>query len=100
MGPGHNYRPETLQAAILNVKLQYLPKWTESRRRVAKKYCELLEGCGGVQLPKEREANSHVYHLYVIQADGRDALKEHLEKKEIGTGMHYPIPLHMQPCFQ
>jgi dTDP-4-amino-4,6-dideoxygalactose transaminase len=97
---GHNYRLEALQAAILNVKLRHLTQWTEMRRSHAKKYSELLEGCTQIQLPKEREAAKSVYHLFVVQADRRDDLREFLDKKEIGTGLHYPIPLHLQPCFQ
>jgi len=97
---GHNYRLEALQAAILNVKLKYLSKWTEARRANARKYCELLQDVPEVQLPRERDGAVSVYHLFVIQADQRDRLKDHLEKQGVSTGLHYPVPLHRQPCFQ
>ncbi len=96
---GHNYRLEALQAAILNVKLPHLAKWTDARRAHATVYSELLRDCKQIAMPREREGARSVYHLYVILAEDRDALKDYLEKKEIGTGLHYPVPLHLQPCF-
>ena len=97
---GHNYRLEALQGAILNVKLPYLARWTASRRSHANAYSKLLSDCSSIQLPKERTGAKGVYHLYVILANKRDGLKEHLERAEIGTGLHYPVPLHLQPCFK
>ena len=97
---GHNYRLEALQAAILNVKLKYLPEWTKLRRGNAAKYAELLGSCPGIELPKEHPSASAVYHLYVIQADDREKLREHLDTKGVSTGLHYPVPLHLQPAFK
>ncbi len=96
---GHNYRLEALQGAILGVKLPHLAKWTTARRAHAAHYCELLSNCKQISLPKERTGAKGVYHLFVILANDRDGLKEHLERAEIGTGLHYPVPLHRQPCF-
>jgi dTDP-4-amino-4,6-dideoxygalactose transaminase len=96
---GHNYRLEALQAAILNVKLKYIEAWTASRRRHAEEYNQMLHDCHQIQLPKEYSQAKSVYHLYVIQAADREGLREHLERATIGTGMHYPVPLHQQPCF-
>ncbi|MDP4198946.1 MAG: DegT/DnrJ/EryC1/StrS family aminotransferase [Bacteroidota bacterium] len=96
---GHNYRMEALQAAILNVKLQHLAQWTNLRRAHAARYSELLADCEPIQLPLEHPLSDPVYHLFVIQADRRDNLRDHLEANGIGAGLHYPVPLHMQPAF-
>jgi dTDP-4-amino-4,6-dideoxygalactose transaminase len=96
---GHNYRMEGIQGAILNVKLKYLADWTERRRRVAAKYCDLLKDVDGIRLPTEMKYAKHVYHLFVIQSDDRDILQEQLTNDGVSTGLHYPIPLHLQPCF-
>ncbi len=96
---GHNYRMEALQAAVLRIKLQYLEAWTQARERHAKKYCELLQDVAEIKLPSVRDGARHVYHLFVIEADRRDSLRNFLEQREISTGLHYPIPLHLQPCF-
>jgi len=105
---GHNYRLEGIQGAVLNVKLKHLEKWTNERRRAAKKYYECLKGIEQIIVPKEMEYSRHVYHLFVIQVksmgkkDGtskRDDLQKYLEENGISTGLHYPVPLHVQPCF-
>lgn len=95
----HNYRMEGIQGAVLGVKLKYLKKWTDDRRRVAKKYKELLKGVGDIILPREMEYAKHVYHLFVIQTARRNDLQKYLTEKGVGTGLHYPIPLHLQKCF-
>lgn len=97
---GHNYRMEALQGAILNVKLQHLEAWTSARQNNASIYDRLLSNIPNIVTPGVRSKASHVYHLYVIQADNRDALQQFLSEKEIATGLHYPIPLHLQPCFK
>jgi len=97
---GHNYRMEAIQGAVLGVKLKYLPQWTEQRRAVAAKYRQLLGNLEQVSLPKEMPYAKHVYHLFVIRARRRDDLKAFLEQKGIGTGLHYPIPLHLQKAFE
>lgn len=94
---GFNHRLDNLQAAILNVKLNYLDKWVEQRRKIAQFYNKLLNGL--VETPKENPHNKHAYHLYVIRAKNRDMLSEHLSKNNIGTVIHYPIPLHLQEAY-
>jgi len=98
---GYSSRLDNLQAAILRVKLRYLNKWNESRRKNAKKYNELLNNIGGITTPYEADYAKHVYHLYVIRVEkeGRDKLREELKSKGIATGIHYPIPLHLQPAY-
>lgn len=97
---GYSSRLDNLQAAILRVKLRYLNKWNENRRKNAKKYNELLNNVGGIITPYETEYAKHVYHLYVIRTEkGRDELREELKSKGIATGIHYPIPLHLQPAY-
>jgi len=104
---GHNYRMEGIQGAVLGVKLKYLDGWTNERRRVAKRYAELLADVDGIVVPKEMEYSKHVYHLFVIQVKGegenrskkRNQLMEFLKENEIFSGLHYPIPLHKQKCF-
>jgi len=97
---GHNYRMEAIQGAVLSVKLKYLPQWTERRRAVAAKYREMLQDVDQIVLPKEMPYAKHVYHLFVIRAQQRDDLRVFLEQKEVDTGLHYPIPLHLQKAFQ
>lgn len=96
--PGHNYRLEALQCGILSVKLQYLPQWTEGRRRVAAAYGELLKDLP-IETPKIRQGTEPVWHLYVIKAHDRDKLQNYLTEKGIGTGLHYPVPLHLQRAY-
>jgi dTDP-4-amino-4,6-dideoxygalactose transaminase len=95
---GVNNRLDEIQAAILRVKLKYLDEWNGERRRVAKLYDELLED-SEIVIPIEKEYAEHVYHLYVIRSEKRDALKEYLQKEEIQTQIHYPIPVHKQKAY-
>jgi dTDP-4-amino-4,6-dideoxygalactose transaminase len=97
---GHNYRMAAIQGAVLNSKLPYLDKWTEKRRTIAGLYNEGLKGIGDIQIPEERDDTYCVHHLYVIQTEIRDQLQAHLLKKGIGTGLHYPIPLHLQKAYK
>jgi len=97
---GHNYRMEGIQGAVLGVKLKHLNNWTTKRRETAKKYNECLKDVIEITLPVEMPYAKHVYHLYVIQTDRRDELQKFLNENEIATGMHYPIPLHLQKCFE
>lgn len=96
---GHNYRMEGIQAAILNVKLRYIEQWTTIRQERAALYHHLLKECPGLVLPKTVDNNQHVYHLFVILCKNRNTLKDFLEKKGIETGLHYPIPLHLQKAY-
>lgn len=96
---GHNYRLEGIQAAVLNVKLRYIDRWTEERRSHARLYRELLGDINGIITPEEMPYARHVYHLYVVRAKKRDGLQAFLKGKGIETGLHYPIPLHLQKAF-
>jgi dTDP-4-amino-4,6-dideoxygalactose transaminase len=96
---GINSRLDGLQAAILNVKLPYLSAWTEARRRVAANYGRLLSGVGEVVLPTTSKDNDHVYHLYVVRSERRDALKKQLSEAEISTVLNYPKALPFYPAY-
>jgi len=106
---GHNYRMEGIQGAVLEVKLKYIDKWTNQRRRVADRYRELLNNLEQIILPVEMQDHKHVYHLYVIKVnvgdrrknqEVRNNLQAYLQEQKISTGLHYPVPLHMQECFK
>lgn len=90
-----NTRLDTLQAAILAVKLGYLETWTRQRRANAALYRSLLDGQPGVSVPSESPRERAVYHTFVIQADRRDALRAFLAARAIGTSVHYPVPIHL-----
>lgn len=93
-----NHRLDNLQAAILRVKLHYLDEWIASRRNLAALYNKLLANAN-VLLPVEPPGYQHVYHLYVIRTQNRDALQYHLKERGIGTAIHYPNPVHLQPFY-
>lgn len=97
---GHNYRMEAIQGAVLGVKMKYLQQFTEKRRAIAQQYYQQLSGIEQLILPKEMPYAQHVYHLFVVQTVQRDALQQFLTEKGIGTGLHYPVPLHLQQCFK
>lgn len=97
---GINSRLDAVQAAVLNVKLRHLPGWTETRRARAAWYDRRLADVAGVTTPTALPDRFHVYCLYTIRADRRDALREHLAARGIGSGVYYPLPLHLQPCFE
>ena len=92
---GMNSRLDELQAAILRIKLQHLDDWNEARRAHARRYGELLEGVN-VTLPRVRAGATPVYHLYVVRTDDRDRIRDAFTDLGIGTGVHYPIPVHQQ----
>lgn len=96
--PGYNFRMEGIQGAVLATKLKYLDGWNDKRRAIAKRYQERLAG-QSIVLPSEAPGNRHIYHLYVVQAEDRDSLRDHLTQRGIETGLHYPIPLHMQEAY-
>jgi len=96
---GINSRMDGLQAGILNAKLPHLPAWTAARRRVAACYNELLEDVGDVITPTVKSARDHVYHLYVIRTENRDALREHLSEAGISTVLNYPKALPFYPAY-
>jgi dTDP-4-amino-4,6-dideoxygalactose transaminase len=95
---GINGRLDELQAAVLKVKLPHLSEWNEKRRRIARVYDERLPS--SLLKPLEMPWAKHVYHLYVIRTPNRDELRAWLETKEIGTGMHYPVPIHLQEAWR
>jgi dTDP-4-amino-4,6-dideoxygalactose transaminase len=93
---------DTIQAAILRVKLTRLAEWTENRRRNADRYRTLFldAGCGPlVRLPIEPPDRRHVYNQFVMRTAERDALKRRLDERRIGNQIYYPLPFHLQPCF-
>jgi dTDP-4-amino-4,6-dideoxygalactose transaminase len=96
---GGNYRMSAFQGAVLGVKLKRLDRFNETRIGLAGAYSEALSG-SQVGLPLRCSGRGHVYHLYVIQTEKRDALREHLTKEGIGTGIHYPYPVHLLPAFE
>jgi len=94
---GHNSRLDTLQAAILLVKLDYVEEWTEKRRAKARFYQELLKDIPSITCPvEEKPYERSVFHTFVVQAERRDELRTHLNKGGIETAIHYPIPIHLQ----
>ncbi len=95
---GYNYRMDGFQGAILRVKLRHLERWTEARRAIVRRYNELLAECD-VQTPVEMPWARHVYHVYTIRTEDRDGLHAALGSDGIQTGIHYPIPVHLQPAY-
>lgn len=96
---GYNGRCDALQAAALRIKLKHLPAWNEARRKNAQCYFELLQDSDGIMLPKINENCLSVFHFFVIQIEKRDIVQESLVQKGIFTGLHYPIPLHLQKAY-
>lgn len=98
---GGNFRIDAIQAAVLNVKVDFLDEWTAERRRHASRYGEQLAKLRlPVRAPVTRPGYRHVFNQFVIDADRRDALEEHLRLNNVGTAVYYPIPLHLQDCFR
>ncbi|MBN1283786.1 MAG: DegT/DnrJ/EryC1/StrS family aminotransferase [Anaerolineae bacterium] len=95
---GFNRRLDTLQAAILRVKLQYLDEWNAARRAHAQRYHELLADVEA-HLPVVPDFAEPVWHLYVVRVEDRDGMRAHLAENGVGTGIHYPIPIHLQPAY-
>jgi dTDP-4-amino-4,6-dideoxygalactose transaminase len=96
---GYNARMEGIQGAVLGVKLRRLDDWNEARRSLAAAYASALAKVDGVRAPQTAAGREHVFHLYVIRTGERDALREHLTGLGIQTGLHYPVPLHLQAAF-
>ena len=94
-----NYRMAGVQGAILGVKMKYIERWTDQRRRVAATYARELNNCRSVTRPTEIDYARHVYHVYAIRVAERDAVRTALEERDIGVGVHYPVPMHRHPCF-
>lgn len=97
---GYNGRLDSIQAGWLTVKLRHLAKWNAARRELAHRYHELFaDAKDAVIVPREAEWTKGVYHLYVVRVADREALQAHLAEAGIGTGIHYPIPLHLQKAY-
>ncbi len=97
---GYNGRLDAIQAGILRVKLRLLPEWNRQRRQKALRYNELLHEVEETVIPYEPTWSRAVYHLYVIRSRRRDDVRKHLEAEQIGTGLHYPLPLHLQNAYR
>ncbi|HNP23887.1 MAG TPA: DegT/DnrJ/EryC1/StrS family aminotransferase [Panacibacter sp.] len=97
---GHNMRMDELQAVFLRVKLRYLHEWNAYRQQVAGWYRELLADAGDLVLPAVHADCSHVYHLFVVRTQSRDALQQFLQEKGVGTLIHYPVPPHLQQAYR
>jgi dTDP-4-amino-4,6-dideoxygalactose transaminase len=96
---GFNYRLDSLQAAILQVKLRYLDGWNARRRQIAARYDALLREVDEIVIPRSAPGCEHVYHLYVIQTPDRDGVTQYLRDHGVMAQQHYPIPLHLQPAY-
>jgi dTDP-4-amino-4,6-dideoxygalactose transaminase len=96
---GYNGRLDAMQAGFLSVKLKHLAKWNEKRRQHAERYRQLLGKCEGVILPYEPSWSKAVYHLFVVRVADREHLQKSLGTAGIGTGIHYPVPLHLQKAY-
>jgi dTDP-4-amino-4,6-dideoxygalactose transaminase len=93
---GFNYRMDAIQGAILRVKLRHLEAWTEARRRHARRYSAGLAHSRFVQAPEEAPERRHVYHVYAVRSQERDRLQRSLHEAGVQTGLHYPVPVHLQ----
>ncbi len=97
---GINSRLDELQAGFLSIKLKHIDAWTQERVQIAQTYNQKLSGVGDLILPEVAANATHVYHLYVIRTQQRDALQQHLTEQGIGTLIHYPVPPHLQEAYQ
>jgi dTDP-4-amino-4,6-dideoxygalactose transaminase len=99
---GGNFRLDALQAAVLRVKLPHLAGWTDARRRNAARYDQLFADAGlagAVTVPATIPGRHHIFNQYVVRVPGRDAVKAHLESRQVGCAIYYPVPFHEQACF-
>jgi dTDP-4-amino-4,6-dideoxygalactose transaminase len=96
---GFNYRMDAFQGAVLGVKLPHLARWTQARRFLAERYGKRLADLP-LQLPREAAGREHAWHLYVVLHSDRDRVRESLEAAGVRTGLHYPIPLHLQQAYR
>ena len=96
--PGYNYRMDGIQGAVLKVKMNYIEAWTEARRAVAFHYDRLLAS-SHYGRPAPPPHCRHVYHVYAIQLPDRDKVQKALQAAGVGTGIHYPVPVHLQKAY-
>ena len=97
---GLNARLDTLQAAVLSIKLRYLSNWNEARAKHAQRYRQLLTGVGDIRFQQQASFSTHIYHLFIIETDHRSELQKHLNGAGIHTNIHYPIPIHLQKAYK
>lgn len=97
---GYNSRLDALQAAVLSAKLPHLEAWSAARREHASYYDAAFADLGGVRTPPIDKRNQSIYNQYTLRAEKRDKLQEHLKSRGIGSAIYYPVPLHLQPCFE
>ena len=97
---GYNGRLDAIQAALLRIKLRHLQTWNDQRRAAAGRYDQLLSGMPGLVTPYQPETSKAIYHLYVVRIGDRDGLAEELKGNGIHTGLHYPLPVHLQNCYR
>ena len=95
---GFNYRMEGMQGAVLRVKLRHLERWTEARRSIASIYSDRLKGC--IATPRQMSYARHVFHVYAIRVPNRDQMAQNLNASGVQTGIHYPIPVHLQKAYR
>lgn len=95
---GYNYRMDGIQGAILRVKLRHLESWTEARRSWARLYSQLLANAP-VEVPREAPGRRHVWHIFAVKARNREQLQKLLAREGVETGLHYPVPVHLQPAY-
>jgi len=91
---------DSIQAGILSIKMKYLSSWNKRRQEAAKKYDELLSSVPGIITPYCPDCVRAVFHLYVVRVEDREGLQKHLNQTHIGTGIHYPVPLHLQKAYE
>ena len=96
---GVNSRLDNIHAIVLRAKLKKLNAWNEQRRAIANVYSDILSTTDGVEIPRTAATNTHVWHLYVVQVNNRDAVVEYLNANGVGASIHYPVPVHLQPAF-
>ncbi len=96
---GYNGRLDTIQAAILHAKLAHLLEWNLQRQRIAREYGEQLQSVDGLTVPYEPSWSRAVYHLYIVRVPDRREMQDGLKACGIGTGIHYPVPLHIQQAY-
>jgi len=97
---GYNGRLDAIQAAFLRIKLRHLEAWNEQRRSAAARYDARLSGVPAVTVPSEPSNRKSIYHLYVIRSNDREGLANHLKANGVHTGLHYPLPVHLQECYR
>jgi dTDP-4-amino-4,6-dideoxygalactose transaminase len=95
---GYNFRMEGMQGAVLRVKMRHIEKWTEARRALARRYDHAFAG-SGIKTPAASDINRHVYHVYAIRSPTRSSWQQELTARGIQTGIHYPIPVHLQAAY-